>query len=301
MTDDNLVRTANETIENHEIFGNLLNAEEKQFLMDRGVVCSYSTGQMICRQLERDSNLYIVLMGEVEVSEGDKNNKLVLAHLGKGEVFGEISALFRIPRVSNVIAAKPTVVLEIAGDIFEEITEKNPTLLKAIIQRFGNRLIETALRSVSFFRYMPIASLAKLIDEASLVSVLPGSLIVKEGELGDAMFIMVHGAARVTHTIRDQVLPVAIIGPGDYFGEWSVLTGAPRTATVTALSHVELIRVERDTILLFIQNNPDVRDRIDQIARTRHDEIKNDNGHSDTDKLTQKSIEGINSILEGDS
>lgn len=297
MAPNRLVETASDTIANHEIFGNLLNAEEKQYLMDRGVVRSYSTGQLICRQMERDANLYIILMGEVEVSEGDKKNKVTLAHLGKGEVFGEISALFRMPRISSVLAAKPTVVLEIAGDIFEEVIEKNPTLLNAIIQRFGDRLIETALRSVSFLRFMPADSLSKLIQEASLVSIIPGNAIVKEGEPGDAMFIIVHGAARVTHTLGKQTLPIAIIGPGDYFGEWSVLTGAPRTATVIALSHIETIRVERETLLHFIQEHPEVRDRIDQVAHKRHDDMVSGVSNSGSDGHTRKSIDDIHSIL----
>ena len=293
MAADNLVKTATDSIASHEIFGNLLQAEEKQYLMDRGVVRSFSTGQVICRQLERATNLYIILMGEVEVSEGDKNNKVVLAHLGKGEVFGEVSALFRMPRISTVLAAKPTVVLEIAGDIFEEVIDGKPTLLNAIIQRFGDRLIETALRAVSFLRYLPTGALARLIEEASLVSLIPASTIVEEGEPGDAMFIIVHGAARVTHTLDRQLLPIAIIGPGDYFGEWSVLTGAPRTATVTALSHIEAIRVERETLLHFIQYHPEVRDRIDQVAHNRHDNVLNS-----ADDYTRQSIDDIHSILK---
>ena len=157
MVTDNLVKTASDTIAGHDIFGNLLSADEKQFLLDRGVVRSFSTGQIICRQHERGTSLYLVLLGEVEVSEGENRNKLHLANLAKGEVFGEISALFRMPRISTVRAAKPTVVLEIAGDLFDEMLEHNQAMRNAIIKRFGDRLIETALRAVSFLRYLPAA------------------------------------------------------------------------------------------------------------------------------------------------
>lgn len=297
MDIDNLVKTATESIAEHDVFGELLNADEKQYLMERGVVQSFGTGQVICRQHERDATLYIILLGEVEVSEGEKNNKLVLAHLDKGEVFGEISALFRMPRISSVVAAKPTVVLEIAGDIFEKMIENNSALRNAIIKRFGDRLIETALRAVSFLRYLPVGSLTRLIQEASLVSLAPGNTIVTEGEPGDAMFIIVHGAAKVLRSLDEQALPLAIIGPGDYFGEWSVMTGAPRTATVTALSHIEVIRIERETLLHFIQDNPDVRHRLDQIAHNRHNEDADDFPRVGTDDHTRQSIESINLIL----
>ena len=298
MTTDNLVNTAKDSIAGHAIFGDLLNEREKQYLMERGVVRSYSIGQVICHQHEREPNLYIILMGEVEVIEGERNNKLVLAHLSKGEVFGEISALFRMPRVSTVLAAKPTVVLEIAGDVFEEMLEQNQLLRNAIIQRFGDRLTETALRSVSFLRFLPAGTLDKLIQESALVNIFPGNTIVNEGEPGDAMFIIVHGAAKVTHTLDGQILSLAIIGPGDYFGEWSVMTGAPRTASVTALSHIEAIRIEREILLQFIQDNPDVRDRLDQIAHNRHSEGQAGNHTNGSDDHTQRSIENINSVLE---
>ncbi len=296
MAPHNLVKAASDTIADHDIFGSLLNADERQYLMDRGVIRSFNIGQIICRQHERDANLYIVLLGEVEVSVGDKNNKLLLASLAKGEVFGEISALFRMPRISSVRATKPTVTLEVAGDLFEEMIEHNAVLRNAIIQRFGDRLIETALRAVSFLRYLPTGVLTKLIQEAALVSIVPDNVIVREGEPGDAMFVIVHGAAKVLHTLNEQVLPLAIIGAGDYFGEWSVMTGAPRTATVVALSYIEAIRIERETLLRFIQDNPSVRDRLDQIAHNRHDDVP----HLGIDDHAKQSIENINSVLNDD-
>lgn len=300
MVTDNLVKTATDTFADHDVFGSLLSEDEKKFLLNSGVVRSFSTGQFICRQHERESNLYIVLLGEVEVSEGEKNNRLVLAHLEKGEIFGEISALFRMPRISSVNAAKPTVVLEIAGDLFEQMLGKNQVLRNAIIKRFGDRLIETALRAISFLRYLPYKTLKGFIQEAALVSIAPGNTIVCEGEPGDAMFVLVHGAARVSHIIDGGTLPLAIIGPGDYFGEWSVMTGAPRTATITALSHIEAIRIERETLLQFIQNNPDVRDRLDQVAHNRCNDNYMEMEIKGTDKHTRQSIGDINSILCND-
>lgn len=295
MSANNLVNTASESIAEHELFGDLLKEDEKQFLLDRGIVRSFSTGQYICRQNERDTSLYIVLLGEVEVCEGEKKNQLVLAHLRKGEIFGEISALFKMPRISSVLAAKPSVVLEISADVFEEILAQNKVLMNAIIQRFGSRLIETALRTIVFLRHMPTESLANLIQEASLVSIIPGNTIIAEGEQGNAMFVVAHGAAKVTHTLNGENLPLAIIGPGDYFGEWSLTSGAPRTATVTALSHIEAIRIERETLLAFIQANPDVRDRLDQIAHNRQ---HGDMSYLGTDSHTEESIENIQHIIK---
>lgn len=274
MQAEELMNTAENILAEHEVFVGLLNPEEKQYLMERGVLRNVSAGQIICRQHDRASSLFIILLGEVEVYEGEKNQRITLARLEKGEVFGEVSAIFRMPRVSTVMARKPSVLLEINGDIFEDLMATNSQLLKAVFRRFGDRITETALRSVSFLRYLPVETLAQLQAEAALISFYPGGLVVQEGEPGDAMYILVHGAARVSHQLEEQELVIALLGPGDYFGEWSVLTGAPRGATVTALSHVQAIRIDREQLLYFIQQHPDVRDRIDQVAHNRHDQTK---------------------------
>ncbi|MDH5181870.1 MAG: cyclic nucleotide-binding domain-containing protein, partial [Gammaproteobacteria bacterium] len=148
----------------------------------------------------------------------------------------------------------------------------NTRLGKAIIERMAKRITETTLRGVSFLRYLPASSLAELQAEAALVSLLPGGMILQEGEPGDAIYILIHGAARVIQERDGQQYNIALLGAGDYFGEWSVLTGAPRTASVQALSHVQAIRIDREALLYFIQRYPDVRDRIDQIAHNRFDQ-----------------------------
>ncbi|MDH5408069.1 MAG: cyclic nucleotide-binding domain-containing protein [Gammaproteobacteria bacterium] len=297
MTHKDLMNTADDALTGHDVFVGLLEPAEKQYLMDRGVVRSVSAGQIICRQHERASTLFIILLGEVEVSEGEKKKSINIARLGRGDVFGEVSALFRMARVSTVKAVKPTVLLELDGDVFEELIENNKQLLKAMIQRFGERIRETALRTVSFLRYLPVETFEHLKQETSLVSLLPGKIIVKEGEPGDAMYILIHGAARVSHQIDGQQLNLALLGPGDYFGEWSVLTGAPRTATVTTLSQVQAIRIDREQLLNFIQKHPNVRDRIDQIAHNRLEANKGSEFIEDAEFNANQSIQDIQDVL----
>ena len=62
-------------------------------------------------------------------------------------------------------------------------------------------------------------------------------------------------------------------------------------------SDLEVVRIERETLLRFIQDNPDVRDRLDQVAYNRHDDAYHEVSSFGTDNYTQQSIENINSIL----
>ena len=288
--DGNVLDVVQQAIDNQATFGELLNSEEKQQLLDHGVVRSAVPGDVLCQQHQMDTRVYILVMGEVEVRDGDESSNTVLARLRNGELFGEISALYKLPRVSTVVVSKPSVLLEIPGDILETVISGRPELHKAVIQRYQQRITDTALRGVPIFRYIARENLNKLIEKSSLIGVPAGADIVKEGEPGDALYIIIYGTARVTHKVSGEELNIALLRAGDYFGEWSILTGAPRAATVSAVTRVEAIRVDCQPFLEFIQKNPEIRDRIDMVAFNRHSHV--------TDKgYVIESREAVDSML----
>jgi len=269
---DTVQDTVMQVIDNQLTFDQFLNIDDKEYLLDHGIVRHVNEGEILCQQHQVDDKLYIIIMGEVEVSEEHDREHFVLAHLGAGELFGEISAMFNTPRISTVRISKPTVLLELKGNTMQYIVAKNAKLYDAIISRYRSRITETALRSVSIFRHLPSETLSSLQDSSSIVSVPVGGSIVQEGEPGDALYIIIHGTAKVSHSDHNRKLNLAILQSGEYFGEWSLLTGAPRTATVSALTQVDVVRVDCSSFLKFIQDNPDIRDRIDLVAHNRHEQ-----------------------------
>lgn len=286
-------------IDDQTSFGDLLLAEEKQTLIDHGTVHSAAIDDMLCKQGESDRRVFIIVMGEVEVSEGDADNEVVLAHLRRGEVFGEISALFDSARISNVRVTKPSVLLIIPGESFEKVITGRSELYSAILERYKNRLSETALRSVDLFRHLNKNSLQPLIDASSISSVPEGGVIVNEGEAGDYFYIIVRGTARVSHNLGSSIINLALMHSGDYFGEWSVITGAPRAATVSAMSRVDMLRIERGAMLEFIQQQPEVGERIDLVAHNRREAMPGSGIAESPEQLKQlvKNIEDV--IQEG--
>jgi len=259
-------------IDNELTFDQYLTISDKEYLLDHGNVRHVNEGDILCQQHQVDDKLYIIIMGEVEVSEEREREHFILAHLGAGELFGEIAAMFNTPRISTVRISKPTVLLELNGKMMQHIVMRNAALYDAIITRYRDRVTETALRSVSVFRHLPSHTLQSLQECSSIVSVPVGGSIVQEGEPGDALYIIIHGTAKVSHSEHNRKLNLAILQSGEYFGEWSLLTGAPRTATVSALTQVDVVRVDCGLFLKFIQDNPEIRDRIDLVAHNRHEQ-----------------------------
>jgi len=265
-----VMHAAEKAINAHGAFGELLNGQEKQYLMDHGVVRSAAPGDILCHRHQFDTRVYILVLGEAEVSDTVDDKHIVLARLGPGELFGEISALFRIPRVSDVTITRPSVLIEIPGDVLETVLLARPKLQLAMFESYKDRLTETVLRSVSPLRDLSRDRLASLIEQATLVGIPAGGIIVNEAERGDALYIIIYGTARVIHEVNGERLNIALLRAGDYFGEWSLLTGAPRTASVEAITRVEALRVDSGAFQEFIQCNPEVRERIDEVAQRRH-------------------------------
>jgi CRP-like cAMP-binding protein len=64
-------------------------------------------------------------------------------------------------------------------------------------------------------------------------------------------------------------VPLASLGPGDYFGEMTLMTGAPRVATVTALEQTRLLEVRRDTFRGILTARPDLVEKLGAALRLR--------------------------------
>jgi len=272
MENQEVIAAVQQAVSTHRLFGDLLTTVEKEYLLDRGIVRSVAPGKRLCRQHQRDDRVFILVVGEVEASAGEDAGKTHIANIKQGEVFGEIAALFGMPRICDITVTRPSVVLEIPSSVLRSIIESRSELRDAVMRRFRDRITETALRAVPLFRYLPDDSLLQLVESAILVGAPPGSILIEEGEVGDAFYVIIYGNLRVSHDISGRHLNLALLQPGDFFGEWSLLTGAPRTATVSALSQTELVCIERSAFLKIMQLHPEIRDRIDLEAHNRYDQ-----------------------------
>ena len=120
------------------------------------------------------------------------------------------------------------------------------------------------LRSVSLFSGVPST---RLLDVAPLLTeraVEAGEPIVREGELGDAMYILHAGTAEV----RKGAVTLGRLGPGDILGEYALLLSEPRMATVVATRESRLFRLGREEFDTLLAVEPTAgRSVVQRIAR----------------------------------
>ncbi|HJZ44485.1 MAG TPA: cyclic nucleotide-binding and patatin-like phospholipase domain-containing protein, partial [Hyphomicrobiaceae bacterium] len=104
-------------------------------------------------------------------------------------------------------------------------------------------LSEHGLDGVEIFAGIELAERARLAAELETVSLKRGDVLVRQGEMADALYVVVTGRFAVTLDGRRQL--VAELGPGQPIGEIAFLAGGARTATVTALRDSLVLRLGR--------------------------------------------------------
>jgi uncharacterized membrane protein len=117
-------------------------------------------------------------------------------------------------------------------------------------------MAEIELREIPLFSEMDeqeVAGIRSIMDELRFK---PGQVIIREGDVGDLFYVITEGHAEVF--IRDgngSDIILHEVGPGDFFGELSMLTSEPRTARVRAVEHLTTLALERDEFFNFLRTH----------------------------------------------
>ena len=146
------------------------------------------------------------------------------------------------------------------------------------------------LRTVPFFADVLTAEeLEQLADHARFVAFPEGATPIEEDGPGHAMYVVASGEAVVS--VDGEAEPVARLGPGAVVGEMSLLTGARRSATVTAAAPLEMIEVSKQALAHVLANSPDLVDRFAAMIHRRQMELDKLAGGSAWGMLRQGKVE----------
>lgn len=186
---------------------------------------------------------YLIQSGEAEVTQMRNSTEEVLRRLGPGDFFGEIALLGQTARTATIRAMSTLCLLVLRKGDFERLLA--PHL--AISERVDQAIRESEdLRTLPLLAGLGPSELAEVGRRLRRERFPSGADVVRQGDTGTRFYIMESGQAEVVQDGDAGPRRVTLLGPGDYFGEIALLLDVPRSATVRALTPLEVHSLERD-------------------------------------------------------
>jgi len=142
----------------------------------------------------------------------------------------------------------------------------------------------------SFFRSCLPEELKTIATHMHTRQYPPGTPIVNIGEAGDSMFLVSEGLLEVSvpHESQGHMLVVGKLVGGDFFGEMSMLTDEPRSATVTSVTETVLYQIRRQHIHDLVHNRPEIAESMTDVAAHRRLQNQNAELASDSDTPSEE-------------
>jgi small-conductance mechanosensitive channel len=128
-----------------------------------------------------------------------------------------------------------------------------------------------AIKGVDFLASLPEPALERLASLSKGCQYLSGEVIIRQGDVGHELYIIRTGEVSVLlgRGAEGSVAEIARLGPGKFFGEMSLMTGARRAATVQAALECELVRVDKEAFQDILAEDPKLVEQITQVLVDR--------------------------------
>jgi small-conductance mechanosensitive channel/CRP-like cAMP-binding protein len=158
--------------------------------------------------------------------------------------------------------------LEIPYPIQTEISRELPR--DDIAARIAER--EHLLASVGLFAPLSAAERSTIAARMKVAEYGDAETIVREGDPGQSMFIVSRGRVKVV--FEESRREIATLDRGDYFGEMSMLTGEPRTASVVADGDTAVLEIDAEVFRQLAEANPPAVEQVGVAAASRRSELE---------------------------
>ncbi len=204
-------------------------------------------GEMVFAEGAPGDAFYLIDSGQIEIVTQSAAGSAVLALLGPDEFFGEMALLTGKPRSTGARAAGHTNLWVLYRTEFDDLVNRHPSISLALSRVLSDRLAEmdrrfseSHLRGLKLLAGLSSSQLEDVSRRLSPIRFRQGEVIIREGDPGYEMYFIESGRVRVVRGSGTSAILLAELGAGDLFGEMALLTGRPRSATVAALSDLDL-------------------------------------------------------------
>jgi lysophospholipid hydrolase len=218
--------------------------------------------ETVVREGEPSDTLFVVLAGELTITCLDRlGRRRPLQSLGPGRLLGGPGLLVPTPSSVTARAAGRVVLATLSREGVDRFADRNPSgmvaLLEALRPALRRHRLWLALNTSAAFKDLDVAALVDFEAGLELVQLYSGEVVMREGEHGSDMFVVVSGRLREVTTGRNGAeLIRAELGPGETIGEMAVIGAERRSSTVYAIRDSQLARLSAARLEQLLERHP---------------------------------------------
>ncbi len=196
------------------------------------------------------NKMYLLLDGEVDLVA----RKKVIGTVGKGQIFGEMASITQAPRSASAVAKTACHLIALDDKQFQQGLKTKPAFALMLMSMMIGRLTPaSAIKESVVFDPKRLAELVDGMTEDPPVYFDRGKVIVREGQTGLRMYVVVEGTVAISVIGR----VVERLPAGGVFGELALVEQSPRLASVFAETDCQVLPVNRAAFLQLVKTSPE--------------------------------------------
>lgn len=215
---------------------------------------STENGQYLFKRGDLDSDLYYLLEGSINLQTESFNIQSIKA----GSDSARFAIAHQIPRKVDAISDGRIQFLRLNIDMIKKIQETsykdNQSTMMVEELEDNDDWVTTLLKS-PIFRALPPANLQKILMSLQEIRFNAGEIIIRQDEPGDYYYIVKKGLAFISRkpSPTAKEIKLAQIRDLDTFGEDAIISGMPRTVSITAMTDMSLLRLDKEQFIELIK------------------------------------------------
>ncbi len=250
--------------------------EARQALASHLTEQTFPMHARVLEEGEPADRLFLIEEGEVEVSIRTPEGRAPLSRLAEGEMFGEIGILLPSRRrTARVTALKPLNTSSLRSRHLSEVLDQYPEAKEILLEAVEHALVRSFVKCTQPFECLTPERLQQFEKKLKRANFAAGTAVFKQGEAGDACYLVRSGVAEVVRDEASGPRVVARLEAGEIVGEAALLTSTPRDASLMAVEDLQLLALHRNDLIDTLDRDRRVADHIVHLMKMRDRPIAN--------------------------
>ena len=226
----------------------------------------YEPRDVVVTEGEADRCMFAIVQGRVRVLRGDASERKAVAEMGEGTFFGEMALVTGAPRVATIEAVGNVVLMVFPPERMADIVKEHPSVEKALEKFYRERLLQNLTRQSPLFSPLSDDQQDTLAASFRPRTFARGETILEQGKPPDGFYVILRGRCRVTERSGGSYPE---LNEGDVFGEISLVTGNPVTASVRAATTCTVLRLPAAAFQAQVLAHPEVGAAVRRLGAER--------------------------------